>query len=268
MNRVLIIADDLTGAAEIAGIGSRYGLPTRLVRDQLVQRPEGGLTVIDTDSRLLPASEAAATVWKFVEPLRAGQFDLVFKKSDSVLRGPVLAEIDAMLTALGRSSALLVPQNPSRGRVIRGGEYQVEGVPLYASAFANDPQYPARTSNVLELLGISNQRPTVCVEPGGEIAARGVTVGAADDAEDVRYWATRLASAEQTLPVGGADFFEAILQQVGRSASRRFITSLTDESILFVSGSASAYTHEMITRAQRRGISVCAMPAKVFDGTD
>jgi len=150
MNRVLVIADDLTGAAEIAGIGSRYGLPTRLVRDQLVHRPEGGLTVIDTDSRLLPASEAAATVWKFVEPLRAGQFDLVFKKSDSVLRGPVLAEIDAMLTALGRASALLVPQNQSRGRVIRGGEYQVEGVPLYASAFANDPQYPARTSNVLD----------------------------------------------------------------------------------------------------------------------
>src|SRR3954447_934164 len=207
MNRVLVIADDLTGAAEIAGIGSRYGLPTRLVRDQLVQRPEGGLTVIDTDSRLLPASEAAATVWKFVEPLRAGQFDLVFKKSDSVLRGPVLAEIDAMLTALGRASALLVPQNPSRGRVIRGGEYQVEGVPLYASAFANDPQYPARTSNVLELLGMSPRRLTCCVESGADIAETGVPIGAADDAEDVRHWAARAVIASDLLPVGGADFF-------------------------------------------------------------
>ena len=29
MKRVLVIADDLSGAAEIAGIGRRYGLPTR-----------------------------------------------------------------------------------------------------------------------------------------------------------------------------------------------------------------------------------------------
>jgi uncharacterized protein YgbK (DUF1537 family) len=70
------------------------------------------------------------------------------------------------------------------------------------------------------------------------------------------------------LPVGGADFFEAILQQRGRSATRRFITTLADEIILFVNGSASAYGHEMVTRAQRRGIAVCAMPVKDFNGSD
>src|SRR5438270_459736 len=53
MTRILVIADDLTGAAEIAGIGLRYGLPTRLVRDH-PGRCEHGLTVMDTDSRPMP----------------------------------------------------------------------------------------------------------------------------------------------------------------------------------------------------------------------
>ena len=50
MNSILVIADDLTGAAEIAGIGHYYGLPTRVIRDRPARR-ESGLTVADTDSR-------------------------------------------------------------------------------------------------------------------------------------------------------------------------------------------------------------------------
>src|SRR3954447_23706741 len=117
MLKVLVIADDLTGAAEIAGVGLRYGLPTRLVRERPT-KVEQGLTVLDTDSRTLDPSDAATAVREFVQELRGQPFDLIYKKTDSVMRGPVLAEVEALMAAFGRTGALLVPQNPSRGRTV------------------------------------------------------------------------------------------------------------------------------------------------------
>src|SRR5687768_7538591 len=100
MNRVLVIADDLTGAAEIAGVGHRYGLPTRLLRRRRpVEGCEPGLTVLDTDSRLLPPADAARVVGDVVSAVRGHDIDLVYKKVDSVLRGPVRAEVDALRAA-------------------------------------------------------------------------------------------------------------------------------------------------------------------------
>src|SRR5438874_3611533 len=101
MKHILVIADDLSGAAEIAGIGQRHGLATRLVRRPL-RDPDAGLaapaalTVLDTDSRSLPPRDAATRVLEFVRDLRLEQFDLIFKKTDSVLRGPIAAEVQAL----------------------------------------------------------------------------------------------------------------------------------------------------------------------------
>src|SRR5207302_688861 len=99
----------------------RFGLQTRLLREPPL-RGEPGLTVIDTDSRLLEPGDAAKIVARFVSPVARDRFDLVFKKTDSVFRGPVLAELDALSLAFDRRTILLVAQNPSRGRTIHKGE--------------------------------------------------------------------------------------------------------------------------------------------------
>ena len=91
MRKALVIADDLSGAAEIAGIGRRYGLPTKLARERPKFFPPG-LTVIDTDSRSLPPEEAAAAAARAVAGIDPTSFDLIFKKTDSVLRGPIAWE--------------------------------------------------------------------------------------------------------------------------------------------------------------------------------
>ena len=48
--RILVIADDLSGAAELTGIGARHGLAARLERDAPIAVHDG-LTVLDTDTR-------------------------------------------------------------------------------------------------------------------------------------------------------------------------------------------------------------------------
>src|SRR5438046_3034209 len=92
MHRLLAIADDLSGAAEIAGIAHRFGLPARIRREP-VDGPSDGLIVLDTDSRSMHPCEAQRTVSDLIRGLRREDFDLVYKKTDSVFRGNIAAEV-------------------------------------------------------------------------------------------------------------------------------------------------------------------------------
>jgi D-threonate/D-erythronate kinase len=262
MNRALVIADDLTGAAEIAAIGWRYGLPTRLVR-RPVARCDAGLTVLDTDSRLLPPADAADVVLEFVKDLRGRDFDLVYKKTDSVLRGPVRAELEALRAAFRRPTALLVPQNPSRGRVIDYGQYLIDGTPLHETAFAEDPDYPAATSDVGSLLGPGSAAS--CIALGDAVPQTDIVIGAAVTSGDVRQWAARAGVG--VLPAGGADFFGAILEHLGLTSAVR-AGRLDSGKALFVCGSASAGSRAFVDGAAEQRVPICAMPAAVFHASD
>jgi uncharacterized protein YgbK (DUF1537 family) len=257
--RILAIADDLSGAAEITGIGARYGLAARLERDApAVAHP--GLTVLDTDTRLLPQDEAAQRVQRAVRLLRGEDFDLIYKKTDSALRGPLLAEIDALMDFFGRRVGLLVAQNPSRGRTIQGGVYRIDGIPLDATSFAHDPEYPARTPNALELLGKAKQRATRSLAATEELPDDGVAIGDAKDGAEVWTWAQRASAGTQVLSAGGADFFAALLKARGLADSRQFLTALPPGRALFVCGTAPAFSESVVAKAQSLGIAVCPMP--------
>lgn len=212
---MLAVADDLTGAAEIAAIGHRAGWRTEVVTHGH-HFGDSDLTVIDTDTRLAAPAVAAQKLATVGTEAVNKAWDLIYKKTDSVLRGPVLAEVTALAGALQRKVVLLVPSNPSLGRVTRGGRYFVHAVPLDQTTFARDPHHPARTAVVAELLG----RPgDVNVLPtGATIPSSGVVVGEAATPDDVRRWAAQVN--ERVLPAGGGEFFTTLLQRhVGRGPS-------------------------------------------------
>src|SRR5262245_11365468 len=149
---IVIIADDLSGAAELAGIAFARGLPSEVQRE-FDPATNAGVIAVDTDSRLLSPGAAAARVAQVARAVAASQPAWIFKTTDSVLRGHPGAEIAAILQATGMTRSIFVPANPSRGRTISGGIYSIGGVPLDQTAFANDPEFPRRTSRALELLG-------------------------------------------------------------------------------------------------------------------
>lgn len=188
--RQVVLADDFTGAAEIAGIAWRSGGSVVLSRGAAGEL-DADVTVIDTDTRLLPGEEAAALVREVCEGVRDACQDGVFKKIDSVLRGNIVAEIEAALDGLGRDRAVVVSANPSRGRVIRDGRYSIGGVPLHRTEFADDPIHPAATDRVRDLVGNRFRIETPDAGSLGEVARI----------------ASRLEPGD--LPAGGADFYAA-----------------------------------------------------------
>jgi len=263
---IAVIADDLTGAAEIAGLGWRYGLNSKIARRN--QPPPGAeLLVYDSDSRHCPADEAARRIESITRKLRKTSPVWVYKKVDSVLRGNVLAELEAMRCGLGLSRTLLVPANPSAGRVINDGRYFVDGVPLHCTDFANDPSHPRASDRVLELLGGSTGARFSSAKPRARVLAEGITVGDAVTLRDLDQWAKKVAP--DTLATGGGEFFSALLALHGHSPqlSSTVRPEFKERVTLFVSGSLSETCLHFVAASRSRDWPVFEMPAELLART-
>jgi uncharacterized protein YgbK (DUF1537 family) len=156
--RLIVIADDLTGAAELAGIAWSCGLSTELV----VAYPQSGsiaktmeeadVVIVATDTRSMTEQEAEEETLRLLESSDLlGQSCTIFKKVDSALRGHVVAELRQLMQATGINKAVYMPANPSKGRIIKDGTYYIKNesqryVPIAETAFANDPEFPATAS--------------------------------------------------------------------------------------------------------------------------
>jgi uncharacterized protein YgbK (DUF1537 family) len=242
--RFVVIADDFTGAAELAGLARARGLSAE-VQTYFEPRSKAEVLALDTDTRGRSPDEAAQRVAALAAEVFRSQPAWVYQKTDSVLRGHVRVEIEAIVRAGGLHSALLVPANPSRGRIIRGGEYFIQGVPLEQTAFARDPEHPRLTARVAELLGAS---PLIRVPD---------TV----DAADLQAHAGALDTG--TLPAGGVDFFAALLTGRGATLAQR----TTDRPrprlagpVLFVCGSAVAWRQGRETLCERWHLPCLLLP--------
>src|SRR5947209_4950418 len=95
-----VIADDLTGAAELRGVGLRHGFKAEVIIHGGC-KSEADLVCVDTDSRSCTAKEAARRAAAAALELREAGAEWVYKKVDSVLRGQVVAEVRALQKAFG-----------------------------------------------------------------------------------------------------------------------------------------------------------------------
>jgi len=239
---IVVIADDLTGAAELAGAALSHGLSAEV---QTVFDPGSPAQVVcvDTDTRLLLPEQAAGRVAEVARSVATAKPEWIFKKCDSVLRGPVLAEARATAEATGKKRILILPANPTRHRIIRTGRYFIDGQPLHETAFAHDPTHPCTSSQVAALLG-------------GDLA--GVET---PDAETVAALARQAATTDRdTLPVGAADFFMALLQtRVAPGGKAPPASAPVAGATLVVCGSAASWTQRRM-EAIDRAIPVFARP--------
>jgi uncharacterized protein YgbK (DUF1537 family) len=261
---IAVIADDFTGAAEIGAIGLRFGLSAE-VQTQFYPDSKADLLVIDTDTRSRTKEQAATEVERVFKQLQKVCPEWIYKKVDSVMRGHILAELTALLSASDKQRALLVPANPSMGRTISNGRYFIDGQPLNETDFATDPEYPAASSDVLKLLG-SSQTISTCVLQSDQAAPKhGIVVGEAETKEDLLFWASQLD--DQTIPAGAADFFAAILEAKGFHVKppKEEPEFFENKTALFVCASGSAYSQRSVQRAQSHGIPISKMPPGLFE---
>lgn len=244
MKPIVVIADDLSGAAELAAVARRRGLSVE-VQTAFCAGTSAEVICVATHTRAFMPAEAARIVSEVTRAVRAVEPRWIFKKCDSVLRGPVLAEARAVAAVMGREKLTLISANPSRERFVKAGEFWVNGRRLHETDFARDPENPRTTSRVMDLLSgdLTNVHvPDITSMAGLDMIAK--TLG------------------EDRLPVGGADFFAALLDV--REAGRRVTTPGETAqphagATLLVCGSQMSWLQRS-SEARARGIPVVALP--------
>ncbi|MEN5082543.1 3-oxo-tetronate kinase [Bosea sp. TWI1241] len=161
-----VIADDMTGATDVALMLNRAGMRTV----QVIGAPAEGASLPDADavvvalkSRTNPVEEAIADSLAACEALlAAGARQILFKYCstfDSTERGNIGPVADALMERLGARQAIVCPAFPANGRSIFNGYLFVGEVPLHESSMKDHPLTPMRDSSLVRLMGAQAKHP-------------------------------------------------------------------------------------------------------------
>jgi uncharacterized protein YgbK (DUF1537 family) len=146
--RILALADDLTGALEVGAKFAEAGFDAKVAIGVDTQA-DCELTVIDTETRHLTGGEAA----RVIERVPAADAQIIYKKTDSTLRGNIADELRALARLRPDARIAYIPAYPKLGRTVVDGRLLVDRVPVHETAFARDPLNPIGDSRVERVIG-------------------------------------------------------------------------------------------------------------------
>ena len=268
MTQVVVVADDLTGAADTGAAFVRAGLTT-LVSLRPGTLLASDVLVISTDSRGIEEEEARSRVRGAAETVcglrQEGSW--VYKKVDSTLRGHAGAELAELAEVLGVRRVLVSPAFPDQKRTTIGGHQLLNGVPLEDTSFGSE----VPTSNLLAVFGQSDRGVAVApidldtVRAGADAvlevlqkSVEGVFVADAETDEDLTVLARAAVVGEVPLLCGSAGLARALSRAL-RLTARVEVPQWADSRegpVLTVAGSRHPATTRQVERAVLAGVWV------------
>jgi len=260
-----IVADDLTGACDAGALFTgRASVPVTVWPRRAVA--DAAVRVVDTETRRLTTEEAAERVATVGSGGRAGRH---FKKIDSTLRGPIGAEVDALMRATGAVTAIVCPAFPAQGRVVLDRVCLVNGVPVADTPIGRDPLFPVLSSSVVETLRPQCNRalswiPIDQLRTGvealsariGRLAGTMIVADAETDADLDTLVEAALIAVPSPLLAGSAGLARALAARLGLLPER--VELPTGPRWLLVAGSVQPATRRQIKEARAAGLTVLA----------
>ena len=275
-NYIGIIADDLTGANDTSLQLFLRGCKTQVAFGEDISIDENLKTEVfamSTETRNADAKTAHEKVLNVSENiLKKYNFEYIYKKIDSVLRGNIAVEVVTLLDSLEYDAAVIFPAFPNEGRTTIGGFHLVKGIPLQRTEVSRDPACPIMESNIINLL--KSQLPEemanytdlisldVVMKGAGpiltklnDLISKGKKLIVADavsttDLEQIAFAVTK--SSYKILPVGSAGAAQALGKIWHPDTDEDLVKEPQVPNLpkLVVSGSATDLTASQIKRLQ------------------
>lgn len=263
MTRLIILADDLSGAADCAVGYAKSGLTTAI---ELIPsgKTDAQVVVFDTDSRHLAATKAAALNVDAWRAVRSPSLRL-YKKIDSTLRGNWAQEVAALIPETGM--AIVAPAMPAMKRFTRGARQYIDQTPVeQTTVWSNEGRRgKASLNDMLIEAGVTVARLalTTLRQSSPQALGRwllehrkncvGAVVCDAESDADLE----RLAQATHRLDgifwVGSAGFSTALCPYASLAMSRVPLPPIKVEGpILIVVGSMSPISHRQIEHLSKQ----------------
>lgn len=248
-SRVLVVADDLSGAGDSGVPFALREMRTLLALDDT---GDAEVFVADTDSRHVEPVQAAERVAAALRGHAAGR--VVFKKIDSTLRGNLAAEIGAIVEHVAGAGVLLCPASPATGRTVLGGVVHIGGIPLHHTdswaAELGDP--PVDIASALKPLAVRHValasirgNPAALRAKLAELLAEAdvVICDAVADSDLRAVVAAGMGGGRQPCWVGSAGLADAVAEQL-RPGGEVEPPPPVDGRALAVVGSANGVSRE------------------------
>jgi 3-dehydrotetronate 4-kinase len=265
------IADDFTGATDIAGLLARSGVRVSLRIGVPTEPPQdtSPFEVIALKSRTAPVDEAIADTRAALDWLQQAGAKRFFWKYcstfDCTPEGNIGPVSEALMATLGTDQTIYCPAFPENGRSIYMGNLFVGQQPLAESPMKDHPLTPMRDSNLMRLLTPQVTRPVgladrLTLAKGAEALAACLARYAADGVAHVIVDAVAesdlkvIARACRNMPLitGGSavamplpDLYLAD-GLLAADAPRRATPDIPATSVV-LSGSCSSMTNQQVT---------------------
>lgn len=273
--RLLMIADDFTGALDTGVQFAACGVTTRVITDRTVSlekyKDACEVLVVDAETRHLAARDAYAVVAKIVSQAATLGISHIYKKTDSALRGNVGAELTALLEASGEHQLPFLPAFPQMGRNTVDGIHYIGDKPVAESVFGADPFEPVIHSRVSDLIGEQSSvtvsscpaltdNESICENPG-------ILVFDASSVEALAQTGQRLLSEGKLRIMAGCAGFGAVLPKLLKLGTGKPVPMpKLDPNFLVICGSVNPITVAQVDRAEREGfLRIRLVPEQKLD---
>ncbi len=277
MQRVIVIADDLTGAGDAGLQFRKRGLSTIVLTDlERFEEEYGKFEVVcfDAATRYEPPKKALKKLGQIANLLKKKKAPrLVFKKVDSALRGHVALEVDFLLNALQFPYAVVAPSFPLLNRITVEGVHMIGGRPVAESEFARELPPSLKESSLPSLIKEETSRVVTHIflervrlgdralaQAVDTVVHEGATVITFDAGtnDDLRTIA-RAALAKPTPPllVGSAGLADRVAETFAQILGQRVRPSLV------FAGSMASATRSQVDYAARQGAYHAMVDAKL-----
>nr|WP_067293026.1 3-oxo-tetronate kinase [Marinobacterium profundum] len=267
--RLGIIADDFTGATDIAGFMVENGWRvTQLIGHGPAQVSEDvDVVVISLKSRSCAVAQAVADSLAALQQLKAlncGRFFFKYCSTfDSTAEGNIGPVTDALLEALGERFTVICPALPVNSRTVCHGNLFVNGVPLNESGMKAHPVTPMKDANLQRLMtrqakgkvGLVDYNAvlagaTVVKNKLNELQADGVNYAVIDTLTTVDLTVLGEAVSELKLVTGGSGLGAGLAQFAtggkGAAGAREQGAPVSGGRAVVLSGSCSEVTNAQV----------------------
>lgn len=260
--KLVVIADDFTGALDTGVQFSAQGIPTQIAlrrgRGTAIHPeacPDAQVLVIDSETRHLSASEAHDIVAGLVLEARSLGVPHIYKKTDSALRGNLGAELSAVWKYARTDAVAFIPAFPDMKRTTQGGIHYIDGVPVSQSVFGQDPFEPVTRDDVAAIIAQQSDVAVTNVRDLGEQlpTADGIWVFDAASRADVAAIAANLKRQGWTQVLAGCAGFAKELPALLHLERKRLPKDVLEDRLLVVCGSVNPITRAQLAYGEAHG---------------
>ena len=262
MIKLVIIADDLTGALDTGVQFSKKNISTIVTADLNFNTEEiskdADVIVIDTESRHISAVEAKKRVKSVLSKFDKKKIKFFYKKTDSTLRGNIGSEIEGFMEGLDINEVSFIPAFPLNKRTVKDGILYVNDVKLSETQFAMDILNPVTDSFIPNII---NKQSNINVEikdintdfPSKIDKEKNIYIFDSQNMEDMENIGKILYDKNKlNYTIGNAGFAEILTYYIKTDTKKEDII-LEDNKVLFVCGSVNITSLKQCKYAEKTG---------------